>query len=149
MLPLYYLVPAKGTGFKDKYEYTSVIDERSEDLSNTEKAWLTRATNLAKKSTQRHKHACIIVRGGSIQGFGINIGRNIPGIIQEIDDLAYHAEIKALKNTIRTDGAIAYIARVNSFGEQRMSKPCPNCMEALKNAGVKRVIYTINGSMYL
>lgn len=125
------------------------MDERCSNLSRRETSWLNRAVRLAQGSQQRHKHACIIVRGGSVQGYGVNVGRNTPGIIDNIDALAVHAEIRALRICSRTDGAVAYIARVNNNDEKRQSRPCPNCINALVLAGVKRVIYTINGSMYL
>jgi tRNA(Arg) A34 adenosine deaminase TadA len=117
-------------------------------LSRREEAWLNRAVELAKRSTERHQHACLIVRGGSVQAFGINSNRNIPGNVEDVEQLALHAEENALKACNRTVGAVAYIARV-SKGNPRQSRPCPRCMQALKKAGIKRVIYTINGSEYL
>lgn len=110
---------------------------------------MNRAIAFAKESTERHKHACLIVRGGSLQAFGINSNRNIPGIVQEIDDLAIHAEIAALKVCNRTDDAVAYIARVNARGKPGMSRPCPKCMQALKEAGIKKIVYTVNTSEIL
>lgn len=126
-----------------------MIEERSGSLSNTEKSWLARAVRLAKLSEEKSKHGCLIVRGGSVQGFGINVSRNIPGIIQEVDALGIHAEVRALKGCNRTDGAVAYIARVNKNGQERQSRPCPDCINALKEAGIKRVIYTVDSSMYI
>jgi deoxycytidylate deaminase len=41
-------------------------------------------------------------------------------------------------------GATIYVARVNRTGEPRMSKPCSACARALKDAGVSKIIYTIN-----
>lgn len=63
-------------------------------------------------------------------------------------DASIHAEIAALKKVKgNLDGAIAYIARVNNSGVPRMSRPCQRCMVALKEAGVKRVIYTLEHSI--
>lgn len=67
----------------------------------------------------------------------------------DVTQLALHAEESALKYCNRTEGAVAYVARINTKGEPRQSRPCPRCMQALKDAGIKRVIYTINGSEYL
>jgi len=110
---------------------------------------LRRATELAKQSQERHQHACIIVKGGAIQGYGVNVARNTPGIIKEIDALGEHAEVRALKRAIKTEDAVAYIARINRHGEARMSRPCPQCITALKSAGIKKVVYTIDSSFYL
>lgn len=78
----------------------------------------------------------------------MNSARNVPGNAP-LEDLGVHAEIAALRRCGRTEGAVAYIARVNGKGEARQSRPCPRCMEALRVAGVKRVVYTIDGSKYL
>jgi len=110
---------------------------------------LKRTVAIAKTSQERHKHACIIVKGGAIQGYGVNTRRNIPGIIDNIDALGDHAEARALKNSTKTEGAVAFIARVNKNDQERMSRPCPKCIKALKEAGIKKIVYTIDGSMYL
>jgi len=39
-------------------------------------------------------------------------------------------------------GAVIYVARVNKNGEDRDSKPCIKCSGLIKNAGIKKVIYT-------
>lgn len=102
---------------------------------------------MAKQSEQRQQHAAIIVRGGSFQSFGINTYRNQPGIIHELTELGVHAEINALRCCKRTEGAILYVARVNNKGEPRQSRPCSRCIEAMKKAGIKRVVYSISTAM--
>jgi len=42
-----------------------------------------------------------------------------------------------------------YVARVNNRGEQKMSRPCPQCMQLLIDAGIKRVVYTIDSTIEL
>lgn len=126
-----------------------MLPEKSGSLSRRDQAWLNYALRLAENSKERHRHACVIVRGGSIQARGINTNRNTPGFVDDVEALAIHAEVAALKSCHRTDGAVAYVARINVRGEARQSRPCPRCMQALKDAGIKRVVYTINGSEYL
>lgn len=101
------------------------------------------------ESRERTKHGCIIVNGGAVQSKGTNTYRNQPGIIQEIEALSDHAEINALKRGSNLRGAVAYIARVNNHGEPRQSRPCPDCLQALKDAGIKRIVYTVSGEEYL
>lgn len=101
------------------------------------------------ESNERTKHGCIIVKSGAVQSKGINTYRNQPGIIEEIEALSVHAEINALRRGNRLAGAVAYVARVNNHGEARQSRPCPDCLKALKDAGIKRVVYTISGDEYL
>lgn len=80
---------------------------------------------------------------------GVNTSRNKPGIVEEIDCLSTHAEINALRRASRTDNCVVYIARVNKRGAERQSRPCPKCMTALKNAGCKRIVYTIDSEYYI
>jgi tRNA(Arg) A34 adenosine deaminase TadA len=125
------------------------LDERVSDLSKRDRMWLNAACRLAMESRERTQHGCIIVQSGSVHGKGVNTKRNQPGIIEEIESLSVHAEINALRRSGELNGAIAYIARVNNRGEKRQSRPCPDCLKALKEAGVKRIVYTVSGSEYI
>lgn len=60
-----------------------------------------------------------------------------------------HAEIRAILNC-RSDlnGSVAYIYRETLGGEPALSRPCVYCMEALKEAGIKKIYYTINEYPY-
>ena len=127
-----------------------MLQERVKDLSNRDQMWLQVATKLAETSTERTKHGCIIVLGGAVQAMGVNTYRNQPGIVAEVDCLSVHAEINALKRVKRNlSGAVVYVSRVNNNGEPRQSRPCPACLKSLKDAGCKRVVYTINGNEYI
>lgn len=95
------------------------------------------------------KHGCVIVLGGSVQAMGVNKRTNDPFIHKDLHWLSEHAEMAALRRCKRTKGSTLYVARVNRRGQERMSRPCPKCMKLLKDAGVKKVIYTIDSSMYL
>lgn len=135
--------------FKERYTYDTDLDERVNNLSKRDKRWLAVASRIAMESRERTRHGCIIVKSGAVQGRGTNTYRNQPGIIEEINALSVHAEINALKRCGDLRGAVAFVARVNNHGEQRQSRPCPDCLQALKHAGVKRIVYTINGDEYL
>lgn len=135
--------------FKPRYKYNAIIEERSSELSRRDQSWLNIAIKLAETSQERTKHGCVIVRGGAVQAMGVNTYRNKPGIIEDINALSVHAEINTLRRAKRLDGAVAYIARINNHGEARQSRPCPDCLKALKQAGVKRVVFTINGNQYI
>lgn len=80
---------------------------------------------------------------------GINKRTNDPYYHKDLNYLSEHAEMAALRRATRTRGAVAYIARVNHAGEERMSRPCPKCMALLKQAGIKKICYTIDSSQYL
>lgn len=140
---------ASDRAFKDKYSYGPEIDERVNNLSKRDRRWLAVASRIAMESNERTRHGCIIVKSGAVQSKGVNTYRNQPGIIEDVNALSVHAEINAIRRSGNLDGAVAYIARVNNHGAPRQSRPCPDCLKALKTAGVKRIVYTVNGEEYL
>lgn len=144
---MYY--PKGARAFKDRYNYTTDIDERVDNLSKRDKRWLAVASRIAMESNERTKHGCIIVKSGAVQSKGTNTYRNQPGIIEESAALSVHAEINAIKRGSDLRGAVAYISRVNNHGDPRQSRPCPDCLQALKSAGIKRIVYTVSGHEYL
>lgn len=127
-----------------------MLQERVNNLSKRDQMWLNIASKLAETSQERTRHGCIIVSGGAVQSMGVNTYRNQPGIVDNVDCLSVHAEINALKRVKRNlSGAVVYVSRINNKGESRQSRPCPACLKALKDAGCKRIVYTINGNQYI
>ena len=55
-----------------------------------------------------------------------------------------HAEIAALVRC-RAQPHTLYVARLKRDGSVGLARPCPICEEAIREAGVKRVVYTTNG----
>lgn len=57
-----------------------------------------------------------------------------------------HAEIDSLNKCSYMDvdwkNVIIYVGRVDKAGKPKLAKPCPACMEAIKERGIKRVYYT-------
>jgi len=91
------------------------------------------------------KHGAVIVRGGSVLATGMNKDRNHPTIVSSEHikiHCSVHAEIDALKKVDDPRGATIYVARVNRRGQERNSRPCPSCYSAIKNSGIKKIIYT-------
>lgn len=121
-------------------------------LSNQDRKHLDRAKKIASTSTCACKHGAVVVHGGRVIGVGVNSYSNDIHMYDHIPQNAWsvHAEIAALRS-IKKDlhGAVMYAARVNNQGEERMSKPCVMCQIALKEAGIKRVVYTVDSSMEL
>ena len=54
----------------------------------------------------------------------------------------FHAEIMALVKCKEGIPNAIYIARVGKRGESRIAKPCDICRNALRSAGIRKVIYT-------
>lgn len=63
-----------------------------------------------------------------------------------------HAEVAALKQLpqdINLKNATMYVARITPGGRPAMSAPCANCQVALKEAGIRKVVYTIDKEVKL
>lgn len=115
-------------------------------LSNSEQAYLSAARYFASKSKSNKKHGAVIVKSGRVVGTGYNKGRNHPLFISPEHikpHCSQHAEVSALREAKNNaDGAILYVARVNNQGQDRNSKPCRLCQEAITKSNIKKVIYT-------
>lgn len=51
-----------------------------------------------------------------------------------------HCEARLVRKLDR--GATVYLARTTADGQWANSKPCPDCMRALRRAKVKKIFYT-------
>lgn len=118
-------------------------------LDKRARHYLDKATELAKKSTYRRaRHGAIIVKNGRIIARGINkmktSAKNL-GTAEFSKHASLHAEIAALRNASPANlrGAHIFVARVLRNDEPAMSKPCPNCLKAIQEAGIKKIYYTI------
>lgn len=104
------------------------------------------AKKLSKFSDhQQHHLACVIVNKNRIITSACNQMKTHPASIHPWKFL--HAEIASLIgiDLEKTKGCTAYIYRENKQGTMSMAKPCPACMEALKLAEIKTIIYTVHG----
>lgn len=83
------------------------------------------ALRLANESLHpKHKMAALVVKGGAI----VSTATNSPSWHR-------HAERRCLKFGV--SGDLIVIARKGGS----MSKPCSECLAAIQNAGIKRVVY--------
>lgn len=116
------------------------------NLSKKEKAYLSVARYFAAKSQANKKHGAVVVKSGRVVGTGYNKDRNSPFVVSPEHikpHCSRHAEFEALKEARgNADGAILYVARVNRQGSDCNSKPCSLCETVIKEANIKKVIYT-------
>jgi deoxycytidylate deaminase len=115
-------------------------------LSRSEKSFLSVARYLASKSESRQKHGAIVVKSGRVLGTGFNKNTNNPFIMSPEHiktNCSRHAEIEAIRDANwNVRGAVLYVARVNSQGVDRNSKPCERCQVVIEETQIKKVIYT-------
>lgn len=115
-------------------------------LSKKHRRFLNMAFEVARDSTLRCMHGAVLVKNGNVIAVAANRLRNDPRFVEDSDDKSsihsYHAEIMAIKraNTSLV-GATIYVARAK-HGKPSFSRPCNNCYEAIRDAGVKEIIYT-------
>jgi deoxycytidylate deaminase len=91
------------------------------------------------------KHGSVIVKGGRVISTGVNKERSHPRIVSSEhikQHCSVHAEVDAIKRAKDVSGATIYVARVNRRGEQRDSRPCSRCYEAIKESGIRKIVYT-------
>lgn len=124
--------------------------------SKKNRSFLNKAFNLAGESElPDFKHGAIIVKNGNQIGSGINALKNNPKSLEPgykaFGVVSVHAEIAAIRSCKKSnlEGATIYVARMGKNGAMAMSRPCENCQKALKEAGIKKVFYTIDSSMNL
>jgi dCMP deaminase len=113
-------------------------------LSKREKSFLNLASKIAESSTMKKKHGAVVVRSGRVLAVGVNRFRNHPSQIETHrikEDCSIHAEVDAL-NRCDPRGATLYVARINNRGEHRMSRPCPLCARVIKEAGIKKIVWS-------
>lgn len=115
-------------------------------ISSKDKSYLNRAVGVALTSNERHKHGSLIVKGGRVISYGVNVQKNSPLICSNPkEESGRHAEREAIRRARHVDlkGATLYVARVNKKGDPLLSKPCVRCEEAIKQAGIKKVVFTV------
>ena len=103
----------------------------------------------------RYQIGALIVRGGKILSRGCNQTKSDPMVVRlcayavgRKDKLKnkLHAEMRALKG-IDAEGAAASVVRITKAFELGLSKPCAMCMRMLREAGVKKIVYSCDGYM--
>ncbi len=98
---------------------------------------MTRWVRLAQKrlnlSTHpKHRLVAVIVRGGAVVAFAANSGR-----------WGRHAELRALGASGSVDGALMIVVRDGLA----MARPCATCQGAIRDAGIRKVYYSNNGTL--
>jgi len=113
------------------------------------KRYITLATKVAEQSDYgKFRHGAVLVKGSSVRNVSCNkqrhchFGKRFRA--PHTGNATLHAELGVILGIDRTktQGATVYVARINSDGARRMSKPCSMCEAAMRHVGVKKVVYT-------
>jgi len=111
-----------------------------------EERFLALAKKISRRSNHREHHlGCIIVRGSKVLGSGFNTLKTHTHSSHPFKGIhAEYAAIMAASYDVK--GATAYIFRAQKNGTPAMSRPCPYCWKLLMECGIKKVVYTFEGS---
>jgi len=115
-------------------------------LSKKQRSFLNIAAKTAHASELNQRHGAVIVKSGRVLAIGLNKKRNYDLVTTSKvnnGDFTVHAEIDALSRVSNPEGATIFIARVNVNGVEMLSRPCDRCAQALADARVKNIIYTV------
>lgn len=127
----------------------SVIEILGSSLSRKQKSMLSLAVKVSATSELAQQHGAVVVKNGRVLALGVNKQKNAdintPFAVNAPEYFTVHAEVDAINRAANTQGATIYIARINKQGEERYSRPCDNCAEVIRKAGIRTVIYTLTG----
>lgn len=104
------------------------------------------ARRVSKNSNHhQHKIGVAIVNKNSVISLGFNKLQTHPRSKHPYKSL--HAEVHSLIGLAYNElkGCHAYVYRERKDGTPALSKPCPSCHMALKEAGIKKIYYSTNG----
>ena len=126
-------------------------------LSKRERAYFNSAKSISELSDHRCRLGCIVVDGHRIISSGHNSKTKFHRIQSELDNKFFpgyenkgpvHAEVSALipliKRRMDLSGTTLYVYRESKDGKLAMSRPCPRCMQLIKEQGIKKICYTTN-----
>ena len=126
-------------------------------LSNTDYKYFQKAHQIATISDYKKTHVgCVAVYQGQIIGLGCNCNKTHP--IQKkynryrkpSDSMLpkLHAEISCLNQIKHLDINFSkvklYIYRIRKDQPFGMARPCPSCMAAIRDLGIRNIYYTTN-----
>ena len=114
-------------------------------MNNRQTSHLKRATEIAKHSSCNFRHGVVIAIGPRVLAVAVNTHRNYGEVCGvPLKEMSFHAERNALKQLEGRDlsRAVLYSARVGKDGKALLAKPCPDCWELIKAAGIRKVCFT-------
>jgi len=102
--------------------------------------WAARYAGYSDHSI--HKMGAVLIRKGQIVGAGCNKNRSHPK--SKSFEHFVHAELSALISAGFVWGTYSthlYVVRITRGGSMGTSKPCSDCMDLIKQAGVETMTY--------
>ena len=150
-----------GSPFAEKIIADRTFEEQCHrNIIQTDRRYLSKARQAADISDYKNVHiGCVAVYKGNIVGIGCNTNKTHPvqkyynkyrntDVDQETLLPKIHAEISCINSIRHLDIDFSkvklYIYRKRNDKPYGMSRPCPSCMAAIKDLGIKHIYYTTN-----
>jgi tRNA(Arg) A34 adenosine deaminase TadA len=113
-------------------------------MSERHRAYVERASRVARRSALTHRHGAVLVHSPSGEVLSEGWNRVVTWLCHKN---SVHAEVDAVLKAKRAYGHLfrdctMYVVRVAKSGDLRLSKPCMACAEMLRSNGVGRVFYS-------
>lgn len=126
-------------------------------ITKSDYKYFSKARQVAMISDYHKTHiGCVAVYQGTVIGIGCNCNKTHPTqkfynkYRKQSDSMLpkLHAEINCI-NSIKNLGVNfsrvkLYIYRIRKDQPYGLSRPCPSCMEAIKDLGIRDIYYTSN-----
>ena len=126
-------------------------------ISSSDRRYFNKARNVATISDYRKIHVgCVAVYQGQVIGLGCNCNKTHPSQkyynkYREYSEQLLpklHAEINCINQirhlNINFSKVKLYIYRIRKDQPFGLSRPCPSCMAAIKDLGIRDIYYTTN-----
>lgn len=128
-------------------------------LSRADMRYFQKARQTAEISDYKRTHVgCVAVYQGNIIGIACNTNKTHP-MQKYYNRYRYHpqtsyfypklhAEINCISSIRHLDINFSkvklYVYRIRCDQEHRIARPCPSCMAAIKDLGIRHIYYTTN-----
>lgn len=123
-------------------------------ISKSERAYFNAAKAISKLSDHKQQLGCVVVNNHHIISSGHNSATKCHRLQAQIDKQYFgcdcmgpvHAEVDALlpliKNRVDLTNSTIYIYRRHKDNTNALARPCPRCMQLIKEQGIKKIKYT-------
>lgn len=120
--------------------YTAYTHIENDDLSNSDRSFLSTTSKAALSSKYKFRMAAMVVKSGRVLSISTNYNKRSRSTPP--NRWSTHAEIRALRSASETSGATLYVARLSKNGNIACARPCAWCMEHIITAKISKVVYT-------
>lgn len=113
-------------------------------MTNRQLRLMDIARKVSKTANYKFRHGTVIAMGSRVLGLGVNSTKTHPKSTSRFQTI--HSEHQALISAGLNElqGSIAFVYRETRDGQPSNSKPCSSCTKLLKEAGIKKVYFSLD-----